>query len=100
MSETNDGKEIVDRLLSLMRSARQESVRLKACVELRDWLFGKPSRDAVDVPDGLRGNMQILFMASFGRRNEDPSHEPHSGEANEIEGQRIEPESLIPVENA
>jgi hypothetical protein len=45
MTETSDGKEIAERLIALMRHGKQESIRLKAACELRDWLFGSPSPD-------------------------------------------------------
>jgi hypothetical protein len=69
MRETSDGKEIVERLIALMRTARQESTRLKAACELRDWLFGSPSPDRALALGGtlaeIRGEV-VRFSASFG----------------------------------
>jgi hypothetical protein len=69
MRETSDGKEIVERLVALMRSGKQESTRLKAACELRDWLFGSPSPDHALALGGtlseVRGEI-VRFSAAFG----------------------------------
>ncbi len=69
MTETSDGKEIAERLIALMRNGKQESVRLKAACELRDWLFGSPSPDRALALNGtlseVRGEI-VRFSAAFG----------------------------------
>lgn len=69
MTETSDGKEIAERLIALMRHGKQESIRLKAAVELRDWLFGSPSPDRALALGGtlseVRGEI-VRFSAAFG----------------------------------
>ena len=54
-----------------MRHARREETRLKAAVELRNWLFGAPSPDHTIALGGtlteVRGEV-VRFAASFGRR--------------------------------
>jgi hypothetical protein len=70
LRETAGGKEIAERLIDLMRHGKQESTRLKATCELRDWLFGSPSPDRALALDGgaltgVRGEI-VRFVASFG----------------------------------
>ena len=69
LAETSDGREIAERLIDLMRHGKQESTRLKATCELRDWLFGSPSPDHALALNGplteVRGEI-VRFVGSFG----------------------------------
>ena len=78
MTETSDGKEIAERLIALMRNGKQESIRLKAACELRDWLFGSPSPDRALALNGplseVRGEI-VRFVGSFGPPRRAPGDE-------------------------
>jgi hypothetical protein len=86
LRETDNGREIVSTLFTLMRTSRKETTRMRACCELRDMLFGKPTAgDQIDGRLGARGPVKL--MAVFGQRFAE-AIEP--AEALEIEAMRIE----------
>lgn len=107
MTETSDGKEIAERLIALMRHGKQESIRLKAAVELRDWLFGSPSPDRALALNGtlseVRGEI-VRFSAAFGPRStQDEAQDADSGTASDatainVEGIATDDEEVIDAE--
>ena len=84
-----------------MRNARREQTRLDAAIELRNWLFGRPTPDTVAALGALtavRGEV-VRFSASFGPRG-DATDADGDATAINVSGIATDDEEVIDAEPA